>query len=396
MAKKIRFESFVYRFLVEADSVHLSIPASTRETWQAFIAGLQFRYEKGNAVIGWDGDKPGTLEFSLSDPDLYHRGDDDKYIAEQRDNDLIFGKDWVQSKNAGYFRRVLMQVAAQAGIDLLMQPATPNDADGDRLKSEESFHDQWASSEDLGAIDIKKVNEACTSPEMRYIRAQLGPLAGKRLLDVGCGLGEASVYFAIEGASVTSMDISQGMLDVTTRLANSNGVTVRIHKAAAEKTNLPDGELFDVIYAGNLLHHVDIEATLKLLKPHVAPGGVFVSWDPIAYNPIINVYRAIATKVRTPDEHPLQWRDIRLFRREFKEVKTKYFWFTTLFIFIWMAVVQRRNPNKERFWKAVVNESERWEPLYRALSKLDAFLLAFVPPLRLLCWNVVIIAKSPT
>ena len=44
---------------------------------------------------------------------------------------------------------------------------------------------------------------------MRHISKVLGDLNGKTLLDIGCGLGEASVYFAIRGAEVTSRDISK-------------------------------------------------------------------------------------------------------------------------------------------------------------------------------------------
>jgi hypothetical protein len=139
---------------------------------------------------------------------------------------------------------------------------------------------------------------------------------------------------------------------------------------------------------------VDIEATLRRVKPHLKPGGLFVSWDPLAYNPAINVYRKKAMDVRTEDEHPLTLRDIRLFKKYFSTVETRYFWLTTLVIFVIMALVQRRNPNKERFWKTVVDECDRWAPLYRPLELLDRLLLRLLPPLRLLCWNVVIIAQN--
>ena len=85
-----------------------------------------------------------------------------------------------------------------------------------------------------------------------------------------------------------------------------------------------------------------------------------------------------------------------MFRREFGSVETAYFWLTALLIFVAMALLQRRNPNKERYWKSVVAEAEQWSPLYRPLSRLDALLLKALPPLRLLCWNVVILAKDPT
>lgn len=46
-----------------------------------------------------------------------------------------------------------------------------------------------------------------------------------------------------------------------------------------------------------------------------------------------------------------------------------------------MAVLQRR-PNKERYWKSVVDEVDRWKPLYLPLERLDARLLRHLPFLR--------------
>jgi hypothetical protein len=110
---------------------------------------------------------------------------------------------------------------------------------------------------------------------------------------------------------------------------------------------------------------------------------------------LINVYRRLATKVRTADEHPLRLRDVRAITARFASAEVRWFWLTTLVLFMWMAVGQRRSPNRERYWKKIVDEAEQWEKIYRPLERLDAFLLRWLPMLRPLCWNVVIVGRGP-
>jgi SAM-dependent methyltransferase len=262
----------------------------------------------------------------------------------------------------------------------------------DRPRTEEGFHDKWAMDTNVASIDVYKRNESITAPEMRYIKQTMGSLNGKKLLDVGCGLGEASVYFAINGADVTSVDISEGMLQVVDRLAARYRVRVRTGKFDIEKLSFEDK--FDIVYAGNLFHHIDIEPAIKRFASLLKYNGSLISWDPLSYNPIINMYRFIAKKVRTSDEHPLKARDIALFKKYFSNVKIKYFWLSSLMIFVCMAVVERRDPNKERFWKAVVDEGDKWAWLYKPLEAIDGLILKLFPFLGLLCWNIVVIASN--
>ena len=108
---------------------------------------------------------------------------------------------------------------------------------------------------------------------MRYIHKKLGDISGKSLLDVGCGLGEASTYFALNGADVTATDLSSGMLKAASQLAELTAC-VETHKASAE--GLDSQSLFDIVYTGNLLHHVDIENTLLQMKKVLKPGGFWL------------------------------------------------------------------------------------------------------------------------
>lgn len=395
MPKKILFESAVHQFLTAARDLAETQRIDSSEQydwWSQFVLSLSFTYpEPGIVNVRWKFPSDGGSSFSIEQVDFYRRGDNEQSLKEQRNSNLLFAEDRIQKRNQEYFQATVVRITGEAGLVL---PTHPSDEMARRLHDEEYFHDDWASAEDVLKIDVRKMNDACTAPEMRYIRHLLGELKGKSLLDVGCGLGEASVYFALEGAEVTAVDLSQKMLEVASLLAEKNGVHLNAHKSASENLALPTDEQFDIVYAGNLLHHVDIESTLRGLIPHLKPDGVFVSWDPVAYNPIINIYRKRAMQVRTVDEHPLRLRDIQLFRGHFGQVNTRWFWLTTLVIFVIMAV-QRRDPNKERYWKKVVEEAERWEWLYKPLEALDRILLMFVPFLRPLCWNVVVVARYP-
>jgi hypothetical protein len=74
-------------------------------------------------------------------------------------------------------------------------------------RSEAEFHDEWALGTPLDQILVRECCEAPAALENRFILGQMGPLRGKKILDIGSGLGESSVYFALQGALVTAVDI---------------------------------------------------------------------------------------------------------------------------------------------------------------------------------------------
>ncbi len=400
MPKKILYESAVHQFLWAGRRLRESL-AATRPAEAARLAewinALTIEYPgPGGVRVAWSGPKAGEHRIELKHAKFYTRGDAAPHYKRQQEAGLTFTDDRIMAKNLAFFdgelRTVLLRSGFGAGIRLdgILDPGT---GDAARKHAEEVFHDEWAAGTDVTKIDVRGMNEACTAPEMRHIRRALGELRGRTLLDVGCGLGEAAVYFALLGADVTATDISPGMCDAARRLAEQNGVRIKTHVSAAEDLGLPPGAQFDIIYTGNTLHHVDIAATMPRLLRHLKPGGTFVSWDPVAYNPAINYYRRHAMKVRTEDEHPLRLADIRAVRRCFKESCIGWFWLSPLLLFILMRFAQGRDPNKERYWKKVVEEADAWAWLYWPLEELDRLLL-HIPFLRPLCWNVVIIGRG--
>lgn len=398
MPKKIIFESAVFQFASAANRLAESLRRGDRaqaERLLVWVAGLSPEYAGPGAVrLRWDMPLPGEYLLSVKGARFYSRKS-----VESRDT-----WDDVACSNAAFFDEAVKSVVAASGLFEVQEsgamtntPVVGDNGRDDALRkqSEEEFHDEWAASVDVAKIDVRRMNTACTAPEMRFIRQSLGSLLGKRLLDVGCGLGEASVFFAMEGAEVTATDISPGMLNAAQRLAAMNGVALRTVVSASEDLAMSMQQSFDIIYTGNTLHHVNIAETLARVLPLLKDDGTFVSWDPVAYNPVINVYRWMATEVRTDDEHPFTLADVNGIRAHFRFSQVRWFWLTTLLVFIVMAVIQRRSPNKERFWKKVVEEADRWAWLYWPLEAFDKLLLTLFPFLKPLCWNVVVIGKGP-
>lgn len=401
MPKKILYESAVHQFLWAGRRLRERLAAtapSDATRLSSWINALAIENPgPGQVRVAWSTPLAGEHFIPLRQAKFYTRGDAAVHAQKQVAAGLTFGSDRIMAQNVVFFDGELRTVLTRSGLFTAEQVEAQQGQLPDaaaRKHAEEIFHDEWAAGVDVTKIDVRRMNEACTAPEMRYITRALGDLGGRTLLDVGCGLGEASVYFAMLGATVTASDISPGMCDAARRLAEANGVTVTPHVSASEDLGFGPEVQFDVIYSGNTLHHVDIGVTMPRLLKHLKPGGTFVSWDPVAYNTAINFYRRRAMQVRTVDEHPLRLADIRAVRACFRESHTRWFWLSTLLVFCVMAVVQRRDPNQERYWKKVIEEADAWAPLYLPLEWLDKVLL-LIPFLRPLCWNVVIVGRGP-
>jgi SAM-dependent methyltransferase len=261
--------------------------------------------------------------------------------------------------------------------------------EADLHRREADFHDEWALTTPLDQILVRECFEAPTAAENHFILGQMGPLRGKTILDIGAGLGESSVYFALQGALVTALDISPRMVETTVKLGERYGVKIRGLVSVGEDLRLPACE-FDFVYIANTIHHVqDRRRLLEQISRTLKAGGRFFSIDPIAYNPVINVYRRMATRTRTEDESPLTVKDLRLAERYFKNVRHREFWLTSLLLFIKYYLVDRVHPNDDRYWKRILRETTTTLWWWLPLRFFDS-LLTRVPLLSYLSWNMVI------
>jgi SAM-dependent methyltransferase len=259
---------------------------------------------------------------------------------------------------------------------------------------EAMFHDAWASSTNLDDVLVRECFEAPTALENQFILRRMGALWGKRILDIGAGLGESSVYFALQGAQVTTTDISPLMVAKVLELAAKFTVQVEGIVSTAEALNVPENH-FDFVYIANTIHHVaDRGKLFSQIRRALKPGGRFFSYDPLAYNPAIKVYRRMATEVRTPDENPLTRADLKRARSYFCDVGHHEFWIATLVLFAKYYVLDRVHPNADRYWKRILKETPESLWWWKPLLLVDG-VLSRVPGLRFWSWNMVMWGTKP-
>lgn len=107
----------------------------------------------------------------------------------------------------------------------------------------------------------------------------VAPLAGKKVIDIGCGGGILAESMAKKKADVTGIDLSEKALKVADLHSLESGVQVRYEKIAAENMAEREPEQYDVVTCMEMLEHVPnpasvIRACTKLVKPG---GKVFFS-----------------------------------------------------------------------------------------------------------------------
>jgi 2-polyprenyl-3-methyl-5-hydroxy-6-metoxy-1,4-benzoquinol methylase len=99
---------------------------------------------------------------------------------------------------------------------------------------------------------------------------------GKKVLEIGCGIGTDTVNFARHGAQVTSVDLSEKSVEIARQRTGVYGVkdSVRFYLGNAEelKSFVPV-EAYDLIYSFGVIHHTPHpERVLQQLRQYARPG----------------------------------------------------------------------------------------------------------------------------
>lgn len=201
----------------------------------------------------------------------------------------------------------------------------------ERLSSEQAFHDRQA--RDRAATfavrpDRLRFDDDSYLDHETWIRpafGTLGAIAGRDVLDYGCGHGMAAVVLARRGARVTACDLSLAYLQEAQRRARANGVVVAFVQADGERLPFASGS-FDAVWGNAILHHLDVRTAARELYRLLRPGGVAVLCEPWGENPLLRWARRrlpYPGKGRTPDEQPLRRHQVGLLREVFPSVEVR-------------------------------------------------------------------------
>jgi len=144
--------------------------------------------------------------------------------------------------------------------------------------------------------DIPGESEATFWQKTRFGRADL---AGKLVLDAGCGMGRFAQVAARHLAEVVGIDLSLAVESAAANLEKEP----RAHWAQADLTRPPFAPgTFDLIYSIGVLHHTpDTRAAFMSLVPLLRPGGRISIWVYSAYPQIVNLtsrfWRRLTTRL---------------------------------------------------------------------------------------------------
>lgn len=119
-------------------------------------------------------------------------------------------------------------------------------------------------------------------PAARLVVERAAPTAGERVVDVGCGTGNAALLAAERGARVTGVDPAERLLEVARAEAAARGVDAEFVEGEAAALPIPDGEADVVMSVFGVIFAPAPQAAVAEMARALSPDGriVISAWIP--------------------------------------------------------------------------------------------------------------------
>jgi 2-polyprenyl-3-methyl-5-hydroxy-6-metoxy-1,4-benzoquinol methylase len=160
-------------------------------------------------------------------------------------------------------------------------------------------------------------------PFLEHALAHFGDVAGRTVVDVGCGRGEASLFFAAHGARVIAIDTSRVAVRNLRHHCRKAGIET-IEPKVLSAMDIDRLGPQDLVYGSLILHHLEpFEDFVRALRRAVRPGGRGYFYENNAASRTMVWFRrhvvgkAWVPKLGDDDEFPLTPDEVDLLREHF-------------------------------------------------------------------------------
>ncbi|MGD9811810.1 MAG: methyltransferase domain-containing protein [Sphingobium sp.] len=161
-----------------------------------------------------------------------------------------------------------------------------------------------------------------------HMAGKLGPLKGRKVLDLGAGYGGAARVLAGEHAAhVTCLNLSEVENERNRDLTEAAGLSGRVDVIDGSFDAMPFAdESFDIAWSQDaILHAPDREAVLDEVARVLKSGGLFIFHDPMQADDLsdLAVLQPIYDRIHLPDLASIGFYRKALIARGFAEVETE-------------------------------------------------------------------------
>ena len=167
----------------------------------------------------------------------------------------------------------------------------------------ENLHDMAIARHEVGTREFFDELEEYHFNKQRHLATVLdySNYRGKKVLDIGCGVGVDLARFAQAGAVVTGADISKRAIQLAAKNFEYQGLEAELLVMDGERMDFPDNT-FDFVYAHGILPYAEDEAQVaREVHRVLKPGGTALFQ---AYHQYSWMYLLRSTmKVRLEHEH---------------------------------------------------------------------------------------------